>query len=154
LAQPVSRRRVFLELWWRGALPLAAALGVGVTAPFLWQRQWSQVGAGVEMALAADAALLMVSSYTLALIIALRFDDRVRALGVALGIWLLAAVLWDGLVLVLALVWADRPMELPILVLLAANPVDLVRVLMLLGSDAAAMLGYTGAMVSRTLGTA
>lgn len=154
LAQPVSRRRVFLDLWLRGALPLAAALAVGVMAPFVWQQQLPQVGVGLVLALAGAAAVLMVISQTLALIIALRFDDRVRALGVALGIWLVAAVLWDGLVLVLALVWADRPMELPILVLLAANPVDLVRVLMLLGSDAAAMLGYTGAMVSRTLGTA
>ncbi len=153
LAQPVSRRRVFADLWWRGALPLALALAVGVIAPFLWQRQMTNAGSGLVLALAAAAAALVVLSQTLAMIIALRFDDRVRALGVALVIWLLAAILWDGIVLVVALLFAERPIELPVLLMLAANPVDLVRVLMLLGSDAAAMLGYTGAMVSRTLGT-
>jgi Cu-processing system permease protein len=88
------------------------------------------------------------------MVIALRTDDRVRALGTALVAWLVAAVLWDGLVLVGALLLADRPIELPMLILLLLNPVDLVRVLLLLGSDGAAMLGYTGAVVARSLGTA
>lgn len=153
LAQPVSRRRVFVDLWWHGAVPLAIALAAGVIAPFVWQRQIGVVGPGLVLALAGAAAALVVLSQTLAMIIALRFDDRVRALSVSLMVWLIAAVLWDGVVLVVALLFAERPIELPVLVMLAANPVDLVRVLMLLGSDAAAMLGYTGAMVSRTLGT-
>ena len=153
LAQPVTRRRVFADLWWRGAVPLALALAAGVLAPFIWQRQLAIVGVPLVIGLALAAAALVVLSQTLAMIIALLFDDRVRALGVALVVWLLAAVLWDGIVLVAALLFAQRPIELPVLLMLSANPVDLVRVLMLLGSDAAAMLGYTGAMVSRTLGT-
>lgn len=153
LAQPVSRRRVFVDLWWRGALPLAAALAIGVLAPFAWQRQLVNTGVTLVLSMAIAAAVLAVLSQTLAMIIALRFDDRVRALSVSLATWLVAAVLWDGIVMVVALLMADRPIELPVMLMLAANPVDLVRVMMLLGSDAAAMLGYTGAMVSRTLGT-
>jgi len=153
LAQPVSRRRVFVDLWWRGAVPLAAALAIGVLAPFVWQRQLVPTGVTMVISMAIAAAVLAVLSQTLAMIIALRFDDRVKALSVSLATWLLAAVLWDGVVLVVALLMADRPIELPVMMMLAANPVDLVRVMMLLGSDAAAMLGYTGAMVSRTLGT-
>ena len=37
--------------------------------------------------------------------------------------------------------------------LLAINPIDVARVLLLLGSDAAALLGYTGAVVQHALGT-
>lgn len=153
LAQPVSRRRVFTDLWLRGAVPLAAALSVGVIAPFLWQGTLGASGVAMPLALAGAAALLALISHSLALIIALRIDDRVRALVTALGAWLVGAVLWDGVVLVLALLLADRPIELPLLGLLLINPIDLVRVLLLLGSDAAAMLGYTGAVVARTLGT-
>jgi Cu-processing system permease protein len=154
LAQPVSRRRVFADLWLRGTVPLAVALGAGVIAPFAWQGSLSRDGAVMPLVLAGAAAMLVLMSHSLAMIIALRIDDRVRALGVALMAWLVAAVLWDGLVLVVALLFADRPIEIPVLAMLVLNPVDLVRVLLLLGSDAAALLGYTGAVVSRSLGTA
>ena len=154
LAQPVSRRRVFLDLWMRGTVPLAGALAVGVIAPFAWQGSLWRDGATMPLLLAAAAAMLVFMSHSLAMIIALRIDDRVRALGVALIAWLVTAVLWDGLVLVMALLFADRPIEMPVLAMLVLNPVDLVRVLLLLGSDAAALMGYTGAVVSRSLGTA
>ncbi|HRP07093.1 MAG TPA: ABC transporter permease subunit [Gemmatimonadales bacterium] len=149
LAQPVSRRRVFFSLWLRDTVPLALALALGVIAPFVWHGSVS----AMALALAGAAALLAVISQTLAYVIALRQDDRVRALVTALAVWLTAAVIWDGMLLLLALLLADRPIEGTMLALLAINPVDLVRVLMLLGSDAAAMLGYTGAVVSRALGT-
>ena len=154
LAQPVSRRRVFSELWLRGTVPLAGALAVGVIAPFAWQGSLWRDGATMPVLLAAGAAVLALMSHTLAMIIALRIDDRVRALGIALLVWLVTAVLWDGVVLVMAMLFAERPVEMPVLLLLMLNPVDLVRVLLLLGSDAAALMGYTGAVVSRGLGTA
>lgn len=154
LAQPVSRRRVFVDLWMRGTLPLAGALAAGVIAPFAWQGSLWRDGVSMPLLLAAGAAVLALMSHSLAMIVALRIDDRVRALGVALAAWLVAAVLWDGMVLVIALLFADRPIEMPVLALLVINPVDLVRVLLLLGSDAAALMGYTGAVVSRSLGTA
>lgn len=150
LAQPVSRKRVFFSLWLRDTVPLALAIAVGVIAPFAWHRSLGTM----PLALAGAAASLAVISQTLAYVIALRQDDRVRALVWALAVWLTIAVLWDALLLFLALLLADRPIEGTMLALLASNPVDLVRVLMLLGSDAAAMLGYTGAVVSRALGTA
>lgn len=153
LAQPVSRRRVFLDLWIKGAVPLAVALAVGVIAPFAWQGSLWRDGVWMPLSLAGAAAVLALVSHSLAMIIALRIDDRVRALAAALVAWLVAAVLWDGVVLVGALLFADRPIELPVLMLLILNPVDLVRVLLLLGSDAAALMGYTGAVVTRSLGT-
>jgi Cu-processing system permease protein len=96
--------------------------------------------------------LLTLVSSALAFVIALRVDDRVRALGVAIAVWFVAAIAWDGIVLVVALVFADRSVELPVLLLLVLNPLDVARVLLLVGSDAAAMLGYTGAVLAKTLG--
>lgn len=153
LAQPVSRSRVFAFLWLRDALPLALALAAGVLLPFAWQGILWHDGARMPLGLAAAAAVLAIMSHSFAMIIALRIDDRVRALAVSLILWLVMAVLWDGMVLVVALLFADRPIELPMLGILILNPVDMVRVLLLLGSDAAAMMGYTGALVSRSLGT-
>ena len=83
-----------------------------------------------------------------------RVAARVRALGLALALWLVAAVLWDGLLLLVAMGFGNRPIEVPLLVLLGLNPIDLTRVLLLLGTDAAALLGYTGALAQRVLGDA
>lgn len=153
LAQPVTRRRLFVGLWGGTVGPLLLALAVGLPAPFLWHGLLGGPGTGLLLGILAAAVALAVVGNALAFVIALRIDDRVRALGVALGAWLVATVLWDGVVLLLALLFSDRPIEGPLLALLALNPVDIARVLLLLGSDAAAMLGYTGAVLARTLGT-
>lgn len=153
LAQPIDRRRLFAGLWLGSALPLALALMIGLVAPFLWHGLVTISLAPTLLMLAAATGMLAMIGMALAFVIALRFDDRVRALGVALAGWLFAAVLWDGIVLLMALLFGDRPIEGPLLILMALNPIDLARVLLLLGTDAAALLGYTGAVVQRTLGT-
>jgi Cu-processing system permease protein len=109
-------------------------------------------GGALLAALVATVVMLTLVSGALAFVIALRIDDRVRALGLALAVWFVAAIAWDGMVLVVALVFAERSVEVPVLLLLALNPLDVARVLLLVGSDAAAMLGYTGAVLAKTLG--
>lgn len=153
LAQPIARGRLFVALYLGTALPLAVAIVVGLLAPFTWHGLLFGPDALHLAALSGAAALLAMITTALAFIIALRADDRVRALGLALGVWLVAAILWDGVVLLAAMLLADRPIELPLLVMLAVNPLDLTRVLLLLGTDAAALLGYTGAVVQRAMGT-
>ncbi len=153
LAQPIARGRLFVALYLGTAVPLAATVVVGLLAPFAWHGLLAGASLGRLLALAGAAAGLAFLSTALAFVIALRADDRVRALGIALGLWLVTAVLWDGIVLLLALLFGDRPIELPLLLLMALNPFDLVRVLLLLGTDAAALLGYTGAVLQRSLGT-
>ncbi|HPF62298.1 MAG: ABC transporter permease subunit [Gemmatimonadetes bacterium] len=154
LAQPVRRTRLFAVLYLGAAVPLAAALAVGVLAPFAWHGNLGGAGAGRVLALAGAAVVLALVSTALAFVIALAADDRVRALGLALALWLVAAVLWDGLLLLVAMGFGNRPIEVPLLVLLGLNPIDLTRVLLLLGTDAAALLGYTGALAQRVLGDA
>jgi Cu-processing system permease protein len=82
----------------------------------------------------------------LAFVAASRSDDRLRRMGTAVGLWLLVAVVYDGLVLVLVMLFGDYPIERPMLGLMFANPVDLARVILLLQFDLSALLGYTGAV--------
>jgi Cu-processing system permease protein len=153
LAQPIARTTLFGGLYLGTALPLAAALVTGLLAPFAWHGFLFGALALRLVVFAGAAALLAMVGTALAFVIALRADDRVRALGLALAAWLIAAVLWDGIVLLVALMMNDRPIEAPLLAMLALNPLDIARVLLLLGTDAAALLGYTGAVVQHTLGT-
>jgi Cu-processing system permease protein len=96
--------------------------------------------------------LLTAICTALAFCIALRSEDRLRGLGIALGLWLLLAVVYDGVVLVAVALFSDYPIERPLLGLTLANPIDLARVLMLLRLDVAALMGYTGAVFERFFG--
>jgi len=153
LAQPIARRTLFTGLYLGTAVPLAGALATGLLVPFAWHGLL--FGAlGVRLiALGGVTIVLTLVGTALAFSIALRADDRVRALGISLAIWLGAAVLWDGIILLVALMFGERAIEVPMLAALALNPLDLARVLLLLGTDAAALFGYTGAVVEHTMGT-
>ena len=103
-------------------------------------------------------ALLTLVFGALALLIAVRADDRLKGVGVAIGVWLVTAVVYDGVVLLLAATFADYPLERPMLGAMLANPVDLARVVLLLRFDVAALLGlHRGrlpAVLRRRRGTA
>lgn len=152
LAQPVTRRRVFAQVYIAAVLPLLVVVTIGVGLPFALHGML--VGGTLRSVLrliGATGALALIGA-ALGMTIALRVEQRLRALGFALGAWLAATLLWDGVVLFAAMLSKGHPIEVPMLVLLALNPVDLVRVLLLIGTDGAALSGYTGAVVQHAFG--
>ncbi len=154
LAQPVGRGSMFAGLWGGLALPLAGALVVGVGTPFALHAGGGAPSAGSLFMLLGTGVLLTCVFTALAFLIALRFEDRARGFGAALLVWLACAVLYDGVVLLVVALFGDYPLETPLLVLMVLNPLDLGRVLLLLNLDIAALMGYTGAVFQRFLGTA
>jgi Cu-processing system permease protein len=152
LAQPIGRRRIFLSLYLGLALPLIAGFAVGVCIPVTIHGGWTPELRGTIGTMLVMGALLTTVFTAIALWIAVRFQDKVRGLGVAIAAWLGAAILYDGIVLLLATVLADHPIERPLLALILANPIDLARVALLLRFDIAALMGYTGAIFERFFG--
>jgi Cu-processing system permease protein len=153
LAQPVRRGHLFAGLYGGLVLPLAAGFALGVTLPFLWHGG-AAGAAGDTLALLVLVGVLLTAAFlALALLIAVRFDDRMKGLAAALVAWLFFAVVYDGLVLVAVHAFSAYPLEKPLLALTILNPVDLGRVLLLLNVDVAALLGYTGAVFERFFGT-
>lgn len=152
LTQPVGRRSLFAGLYGGLALPLAAAFAVGVGVPFAIHGGIAGQAAGFAMLIGSGVLLTLVFT-ALAVLVALRFQDRAMGLGAAILIWLFAAVLYDGLLLLLVAWFRDYPLESPVLVATLLNPVDLGRVLLLLQFDLSALLGYTGAVFERFFGS-
>lgn len=146
LAQPVRRRSVFGGLFAGVILPLAAACALGIGIPFLLRGLPDAAEAGTLAAVVLVGCALTLVFVAMGMLIALRAEDRLRGLGAALGVWLLLAVVYDGLVLLTASALADYPIERPMLGFILVNPIDLGRVLLLLRFDIAALLGYTGAV--------
>ena len=77
-----------------------------------------------------------------------------KGIGVAIGLWLACTVLYDGLVMLGLMTFADYPLERPALGLMIANPIDLARVLILMRLDVSALMGYTGAVFEKFFGSA
>lgn len=152
LAQPVSRRKLYAALYGGLALPLSLALVAGVGLPFAVHGFATAEHRVALAVLLGCGAALTWAFVAVAFLIAIRSQDKVRGLGLAVIAWLVTALVWDGLILLVAATFADWPLERPMLALLMANPVDLARVLLLLQFDVSALMGYTGAVFSQFFG--
>jgi Cu-processing system permease protein len=154
LAQPVGRPALFAGLYTGLAVPLAVGFLVGVGLPFLWAAPAEEPGSGSIGLLLATGTLLTLVFTALAFLVSIVVVDRARGLGLAIVLWLGVTVLYDAILVLVATTMADYPLELPLLGLTLLNPVDLGRVLLLLRLDAAALMGYTGAVFERFFGSA
>lgn len=146
LAQPVGRRELFGGLYLGVALPLVGAelLGLGLPLGIAALRQGAGFGS-VGRLLVVVVALTLVS-VALAFLVSVTIRDRAAGMGVAILVWLGLTVLYDGLFASVAVAFPDTMLEKPALVLTLLNPVDTARILLLMEFDAAALLGYTGAV--------
>jgi Cu-processing system permease protein len=145
LAQPVNRRQMYAGLYLGLTLPLVLAFIAGLGTPFLVHGV-DDPARGTLAALFAAGVVLTCIFTAIAALIAVRCEDRLRGLGVAIGTWLLMTVVYDGVVLFILAVFSSHPLEHASLALMMANPIDIARVALLLRFDGAAMLGYTGAV--------
>jgi Cu-processing system permease protein len=153
LAQPVSRRAVFIGLYGGLVIPLAGSFLIGVGIPLAWHGALSDAPVAVVVTLGTGMALSLVFT-GLAFVIALAFHDRAVGLGAAILAWLTATVLYDGLVLIGVVLLRDYPLERPLIAVMLINPVDLGRILLLLQFDLGALAGYTGAVFEHFFGAA
>lgn len=147
-AQPLPRSTILLAQIIGVTLALAAALLVGIVVPVLL---YAFTATGLTL---IAVALMLTAVFTaLAFLAAVLARDKARGIGAALLIWFYFGLLHDGLTLYTLFLLDDFPLEGISLTLLALNPVDLARVLVLLQMDISALMGYTGAMLKDLLGT-
>ena len=154
LAQPVQRRALFVGLYLSLVLPLATAFGLGVLLPIAAHRAITPDSLSLLGATIGSGIALAFVFGGLALLVGILVDDRLRSVMLGLMVWLLLTVGYDAVVLLVSTMWSDYPLEKPMLALMLGNPVDLARSLIVLHSDAAALMGYTGAILHRFLGSA
>lgn len=154
LAQPLHRSAVFAGLYLGLTVPLMGAFALGVGVPLVIHGFGDGAPTGALIFLIVGGMLLTATFAALAMVIALRTDDRLRGMALALGAWFALTVGYDGMVLSVITAFGDWPLEKPLLGLMISNPVDVARVLVLAALDAPAFLGYTGALFRRAFGTA
>jgi Cu-processing system permease protein len=146
LAQPIRRRTLFSALYAGLVIPLTAAVIAGMLIPFLYHGFGE--GQRLSLALIIGGAGALTAVFTgIAFCVALSIEDRLAGVGAGLGIWLLLALVYDGALLFIVAL-SEQPLEKSLLVATLANPIDLVRIGLLLQFDVSALMGHTGAVFS------
>jgi len=152
LAQPISRKSIFggYVLGLSAALSVSVALGILLPLAFY---DFQQVLSAQWLMLTAISVLLTIIFSILASWLVLAHENRLKGFGLGLFIWLLLAVIYDGIFLVLLIAFEGFPMERLALGLTLLNPVDMGRVLLIFQLDYSALMGYTGAVFEKFFGT-
>lgn len=148
LAQPVNRRAVFLSEYLAVASSLCLAFVVGVGFPFVLYGAWQPIST-----LMITGIFLTLVFVSLAFFASVLTRDKARAIGIALLFWFYFSLIYDGLLLWIIYSFSDYPLEKLTLTLIAFNPIDLARIIMLLQLDISALMGYTGAFYKNFFGS-
>ncbi len=153
LAQPVGRGTVLLGrcLGLAATLLLVATIGFGLAGLVVLIGAGPSGAAGYFL-VAAGSSVVGFAGLAIGVLLGVSVRRRVTAVAMALGAWVVLAVLFDfAAIALLQFTGTGEPGPL-LLLLLAANPIDGMRALALVGLGADVLLGPTGAALSRMLG--
>jgi len=153
LTQPISRKSIFIGVYSGLAVSLCLSLVLGVSIPLLFYGILGSPEIVSFLILISMACVLTVIFSLLAFIIAMRNKNRIRGIGIAMFLWLFFAIIYDGIFLLLLSVFKDYPLENLTIGLTSMNPIDLARIMIMLKMDISAMMGYTGAVLQKFLGS-
>lgn len=153
LAQPINRKKIFLGQYLGVALSLSVSLLIGIGIPFLF---YGIIGSGEIWNYGSLLTIGIFLSFifsAISFLIALLFEDRIKGFSFAIFVWLLFAVIYDGIFLLLLASFSDYPLDKFAFGVSVLNPIDLSRILILLKLDISALMGYTGAIFKNYLGS-
>lgn len=153
LAQPLKRSTIFVGQYFGLAISLSLSLAFGLGIPFIVYGVFESSVIWNFSLLILVGVFLSFIFVALAFNIALSNENRIKGFGIAILMWLLLAVIYDGAFLISLVVFDDYPLDKFSLITSMLNPIDLSRILILLKLDISALLGYTGAVFQQFFGT-
>ena len=133
---------------------MALSLLIGVGVPFLFYGIFGSSEIWNYFTILLVGVLLSFIFSAIAFFIALKNENRIRGFGLAILVWLFFAIIYDGIFLLALALLGDYPLENFAIGVSMFNPIDLSRILILLKLDISALMGYTGAVFQKFLGTA
>lgn len=146
-SQPIRRKTILFSQYFGLCLSLIVSLLVGLGIPLLLFAPGK-----ISLILLLSACGLTMAFVSLAMLSALLTRDKARGIGLSILLWFYFTILYDALMLMIMFAFIDYPMESITLAMVACNPIDLARVVVLLQMDVSALMGYTGAMMQEILG--
>ncbi len=152
LAQPIPRRRIFFGMYLGISLSLSLSLLTGMMLPFVFYGVFGSDHTMSLIILLLSGIFLTFIFTAISFYIALVNENRLKGFGVAILVWLFMSFIYDGVFLMLLLMFQEYPLEKFSIILSLLNPIDLSRILIMLQLDISALMGYTGAVFSKFFG--
>ncbi len=153
LAQPIKRTNIFIGQYLGVAISLSASLLIGVGVPFILYGIFGSAEIWNFSTVLLVGVFLSFIFSAIAFFIALKNENRIKGFGLGILVWLFLAVIYDGIFLLLLALFSDYPIEGFAMGVSMFNPIDLSRILILLKLDISALMGYTGAVFQKFLGS-
>lgn len=147
VGQPLKRSTIWFGFFASVNISLICSLSISIFLPVLI---YSVNSSGFLIAFLA--LLLCVVFTSLGFLSVMQFKDKSRGIGFSIILWLFLALMYDGLILFLMFQLADYPIEKPLTIVAALNPIDVSRIYFLTEMDHAAMMGMTGALFKSIFG--
>lgn len=148
LSQPIKRQKVLLAEYTGLATSLSLAYIAGIGVPLM-----VLAPGAASITLVATGVLLTLIFSSFAMLIFVLFKDKTKGIGAAIITSLFFTMLFDGLLMVFIYSFSEYPIDEAVVGILSFNPIDLARVLMLLKLDVAVLMGYSGALFKKFLGS-
>lgn len=152
LAQPLKRTTIFLGQYLGVAVSLSLSLILGLGIPFLIYGLLQSEAIFNFLLLLISGTFLTFIFVALSYIIGLKNENKIKGFGFAILLWLFLSVVYDGIFLILMIVFNEYPLDKFALIGILMNPIDLSRTLIILKLDISALLGYTGAVFQQFFG--
>lgn len=148
VAQPLKRKTIFKSICGGLIAALSIAFVAGTGIPLLLysydKTSFIFLITGIVLTACFTAFALLAAVYT---------KDKAKGIGTTILMWFYFTLIYDGLILFLLFQFSDYPIENYMITMSCLNPIDLVRVLILLKIDIAAIMGYTGALFKDFFGS-
>lgn len=153
LSQPIKRSTLYLGLYIGLTLPLVLSFLIGIGLPVLFNIKSISGHVDTLFFLLLGGTFLTIIFTCVAFLVATLNENRMMGLGLATFFWLVFSAIYDGLILFLLQAFQDYPIEKLSIALSILNPIDLVRLLVILQLDISALMGYTGAVYQKFFGS-
>lgn len=147
LTQPIPRRALFNARFLALSIALGLSFAIGIATPFVLHGA-SSYGWIVLTAIGVFLAIVFTAVGSL---ISILVPDRMKGVGLVLGLWLYLVIVHDGLILLMLLGLGDYPLDVPGAIVGSLNPIGLARLALLVQQDAALLLGHTGALMAKLM---
>lgn len=148
MVQPVERKTIINGLFSGLSISFLFGFLAGVGFPLLVHYPTDE-----STVFLLCGGLLIVICTAIALFVCSMTNDKARAMGIVLMLFVFFAFLFDGILLYLMYQFSDYPIETVILAITFFNPIVIARTTVIMGTEASAMLGLSGAVFSNFFGS-
>ncbi len=147
LTQPVRRISLFVSIFISLSLSLSISYLFGSYLPFYYLQSFDLLYAKSLFL----TVLLVPLFVSLGLLLALLQRDRLKGIGLIILVWLFFSALYDSLLLYFIIAFSDYPLENLFILLTLSNPIDLVRLNVLMDTGLHEIIGFVGRLLAKYL---